>query len=191
MPIGDPTADVLYGPMIDERFAERFEGGLADRDHHITSGSSGSPDHRVEPLAGFVGDPDAGRFYHLAIVDGVTADDDLYATETFGPIVGVARFETFDEAMALANGHGYGLSSSIYTTDPCTRSGSGARSRPGWSASTTRRRAPRRTCRSAATARAGTAPPVGHLVLDQFTRWQAMNWDYSGACRRRRWTSPT
>ena len=32
---------------------------------------------------------------------------------------------------------------------------------------------------------------VGDLVLDQFTRWQAMNWDYSGACRRRRWTSPT
>ena len=45
-------------------------------------------------------------------------DDDLYATETFGPIVAVASFDTFDEAMDLANGHGYGLSSSIYTRDP-------------------------------------------------------------------------
>ena len=45
-------------------------------------------------------------------------EDDLYGTETFGPIVAVASFETFDEAMALANGHGYGLSSSIYTRDP-------------------------------------------------------------------------
>ena len=51
-------------------------------------------------------------------MDGVTAGDDLYGTETFGPIVGVASFADFDEAMALANGHGYGLSSSIYTTDP-------------------------------------------------------------------------
>jgi len=28
----------------------------------------------------------------------------------------VARFSDFDEAIALANGHGYGLSSSVYTT---------------------------------------------------------------------------
>ena len=32
--------------------------------------------------------------------------------------MGVASFGDFDEAMALANGHGYGLSASIYTTDP-------------------------------------------------------------------------
>ena len=50
-------------------------------------------------------------------MDGVTIDDDLYRTETFGPIVGVASFDTFDDAIKLANGHGYGLSSSIYTND--------------------------------------------------------------------------
>src|SRR3954452_8860163 len=33
--IGDPTQDVLYGPMIHERFARRFEGWLElIRDHH-------------------------------------------------------------------------------------------------------------------------------------------------------------
>ena len=42
--------------------------------------------------------------------------DEIFDQETFGPLVGVARFSDFDEAMALANGHGYGLSSSIYTT---------------------------------------------------------------------------
>ena len=31
----------------------------------------------------------------------------------------------------------------------------------------------------------------GVWVLDQFTRWQSMNWDYAGACRRPRWTWPT
>ena len=35
-PIGDPTQDVLYGPMIHERFAERFEEwlGLIQRPPH-------------------------------------------------------------------------------------------------------------------------------------------------------------
>ena len=49
--------------------------------------------------------------------DGVTIDDAIYRTETFGPIIGVATFSDFDEAMDLANRHGYGLSSSIYTTN--------------------------------------------------------------------------
>ena len=118
--IGDPFEDVLYGPMISSRFYDRFLGWLDwVQPHHVLSGSSGTGRiTRDNPRVGFVGDPEAGLFVHPTIVDGVTADDDLYKQETFGPIVGVATFGDFDEAMALANGHGYGLSSSIYTTDP-------------------------------------------------------------------------
>ena len=29
----------------------------------------------------------------------------------------------------------------------------------------------------------------GIWVLDQFTRWQSINWDYAGKLQRRRWTS--
>lgn len=43
------------------------------------------------------------------------AQDELYRTETFGPIVGVAEFAALDEAVELANGHGYGLSAAVYT----------------------------------------------------------------------------
>ncbi len=93
-PIGDPTQDVLYGPMLHERFAERFEDWLGlIRDHHTTYGSTAQG--RItssNPREGFVGDPDAGIYYHPVLVDGVTIDDDLYATETFGPITGIARF---------------------------------------------------------------------------------------------------
>src|SRR6478735_7267374 len=115
--IGDPFSEVLYGPMIHERFAERFEDWLGlIRDHHTVHGSSAQGRITSEnPREGFVGDPDAGLFYHPTLVVGVRADDDIYATETFGPIVGVAKFSSFDEAMELANGHGYGLSSAIYT----------------------------------------------------------------------------
>src|SRR5690606_24707176 len=62
--------------------------------------------------------PDAGLYQHPVIVAGVRAEDRIYREETFGPIAPVAAFATFDEALHLANAHGYGLSSSIYTTDP-------------------------------------------------------------------------
>ena len=59
--IGDPMADVLYGPMLHQRFADRFEEWLGlIRDHHTVYGSSAvgriTPD---APRANFVGDPEA------------------------------------------------------------------------------------------------------------------------------------
>src|SRR3954449_2559392 len=111
-PVGDPTQPVLYGPMIHERFAERFEGWLeVISDPHSGSGSTATG--RIDsgrPRECFVSAPGAGLYYHPTIVAGVRRGDELYRTETFGPLVGVARFSDFDEAIELANGHGYGLS---------------------------------------------------------------------------------
>src|SRR4029453_10022795 len=111
--IGDPTQEVLYGPMIHERFAERFEDWLGLIPAPPTP--PGSPGTRRitsdNPREGFVGDPDAGIYCHPTIVDGVRRDDEIYSTETFGPIIGVATFSDFDEPMELGNGHGYGLPS--------------------------------------------------------------------------------
>src|SRR4051812_33340593 len=186
-PIGDPFEEVLYGPMIHERFAERFEDWLGlVRDHHTVHGSSAQGRITADnPREGFVGDPEAGLFYHPTLVVGVRAEDEIYATETFGPIVGVARFSSFDEAMELANGHGYGLSSAIYT-----RSGEHAfRSRE-------------RITAGMVSVNNSTSGAEAHLpfggngksgngsrqsgiwVLDQFTRWQSMNWDYAGKLQK-------
>jgi alpha-ketoglutaric semialdehyde dehydrogenase len=181
--IGDPTQDVLYGPMISARFCERFLGWLDwVQPHHTLHGSTGTGRiTRENPRDGFVGDPEAGLYCHPTIVDGVTMEDDLYKQETFGPIVGVATFDDFEEALALANGHGYGLSSSIYTNDPksvfrfreaisagmvsVNNSTSGAEAHLPFGGN----------------GRSGNGSrQSGVWVLDQFTRWQAMNWDYSG-----------
>jgi aldehyde dehydrogenase (NAD+) len=186
-PIGDPTQDVLYGPMISSRFCDRFEGWLElIRDHHAVSGSTGVG--RItgdNPRQGFVGDPARGLYCHPTIVDGITIGDDLYHTETFGPIVGVATFDTFDEALELANGHGYGLSSSIYTRDPLHA----FRFREGISAgmvsvnnSTSGAEA---HLPFGGNGRSGNGSrQSGIWVLDQFTRWQSMNWDYSGRLQK-------
>jgi aldehyde dehydrogenase (NAD+) len=185
--IGDPTQDVLYGPMISSRFCDRFLGWLDwVQPHHRLRGSSGTGRITSEnPRDGFVGDPGSGLFCHPTIVDGVTMDDDLYKQETFGPIVGVATFDTFDEALALANGHGYGLSSSIYTNDPKAV----FRFREGISAgmvsvnnSTSGAEA---HLPFGGNGRSGNGSrQSGVWVLDQFTRWQAMNWDYSGRLQK-------
>ena len=187
-PIGDPTADVLYGPMIDARFAERFEGWLGlIRDHHTVHGSSAlGRITRAQSREGFVGDdPEAGLYYHPTIVDGVTAEDDLYRTETFGPIVGVATFETFDEAMALANGHGYGLSSSIYTTDPLHAFRFRERVSAGMVSVNNSTSGAEAHLPFGGNGKSGNGSrQSGVWVLDQFTRWQAMNWDYSGRLQK-------
>jgi aldehyde dehydrogenase (NAD+) len=185
--IGDPRQDVLYGPMLHERFLERFLGWLdLIEGHHRTSGSSGlGRISRANPRAGFVGDPDAGLYCHPVIVDGVTAKDELYRTETFGPIVGVASFASFEEGLELADGHGYGLSASIYTRDPEAvfrfreRIGAGMVSVNN-STSGAEAHLP-----FGGNRRSGNgARQSGVWVLDQFTRWQAVNWDYSGRLQK-------
>jgi aldehyde dehydrogenase (NAD+) len=181
--VGDPTADVLFGPMISARFSERFETWLRlIRPHHRVLGSSGiGRITAANPREGFVGDPESGLFYHPSIVDGVTIEDDLYRTETFGPIVGVASFTDFDEAVSLANGHGYGLSSAIYTRDPLHVFRFRERVSAGMVSVNNSTSGAEAHLPFGGNAKSGNGSrQSGVWVLDQFTRWQAMNWDYSG-----------
>ncbi len=186
-PIGDPMQDVLYGPMMDERFARRFEGFLDwIGPAHRTLGSTAlGRISASNPRAGFVGDPAEGLYYHPVIVDGVDPGDDLFKRETFGPIVGVTTYDDLDEAIALANAPGYGLSAAIYTTDPAEA----FRFRSGVSAGM--------VSINNSTSGAEAHLPFGGnglsgngsrqsgmWVLDQFTRWQALNWDYSGRLQK-------
>ncbi len=186
-PVGDPMRDVVFGPMISERFLERFLGWLdLIEDHHTVSGSSAlgriSSD---SPRDGFIGDPDEGLFCHPAIVDGVRPDDALYSTETFGPIVGVMSFGSFDEAIAYANGHGYGLSSAIYTNDPKSAFEFRRRVSAGMVSVNNSTSGAEAHLPFGGNGKSGNgARQSGIWVLDQFTRWQSMNWDYAGKLQK-------
>ena len=185
--VGDPMRDVLYGPMIHERFAERFEDwlGLVEG-HHTEHGSTGRGRITADnPREGFVGDAAAGLYYHPTIVDGVTAKDEIYRTETFGPIVGVASFGDFDEAMELANGHGYGLSSSIYTTDAKWAFRFRERVTAGMVSVNNSTSGAEAHLPFGGNGKSGNGSrQSGIWVLDQFTRWQSMNWDYAGKLQK-------
>jgi aldehyde dehydrogenase (NAD+) len=185
--VGDPMADVLYGPMISERYLDQHLRNLdLVSDHHALHGSTGTG--RItssNPRAGFVGDPDRGVFAHPTVVEGVRPGDALYDTETFGPLVGLGSFGSLDEAIALANGPGYGLSSSVYTRDPQSvwrfRAGIGA----GMVSVNNSTSGAEAHLPFGGNGRSGNGSrQSGMWVLDQFTRWQAVNWDWSGRLQK-------
>ncbi len=187
--VGEPTRDVLYGPMIDARFLERFERDWLAlvRDHHALHGSTGTGRiTAANPREGFVGeDPERGLYCHPTIVAGVRVDDEIANTETFGPLVGVARFGDWEEAMALANGHGYGLSSAIYTNDP--RHAFRFREQIGAgmvSVNNTTNGAEAHLPFGGNGKSGNGSRQSGVWVLDQFTRWQSMNWDLAGKLQK-------
>ncbi len=51
------------------------------------------------------------------LLDGVTPDMQVSHTEVFGPVVGVAAYDSFDEAVDLANDSRYGLQAGVFTRD--------------------------------------------------------------------------
>jgi aldehyde dehydrogenase (NAD+) len=185
--VGDPEQDVLCGPMINERFAgnfEKFLGWVGPR-HTVYGSTAVGRITAASPRDGFVGDPAAGLYYHPMIVDGVTRNDELFRTETFGPIVGVMPYATLDEAIDLANAPGYGLSAAIYTTDPRQvfrfRRGVGA----GMVSVNNSTSGAEAHLPFGGNGRSGNGSrQSGQWVLDQFTRWQSMNWDYSGRLQK-------
>jgi len=57
----------------------------------------------------------AGQFVQPAVIDRVAADSPVFQDEIFGPVLGITRFSTVDEAIALANGVAYGLANTIWS----------------------------------------------------------------------------
>ena len=187
-PVGDPTgADVLYGPMLSERFMDRFVDTLGMiEDHHATHGSTGTGRiTKGNPRANFVGDPEAGFFCHPTLVSGVRADDEIFNTETFGPLVGVASFSHFGEAVDLSNAHGYGLSAAIYTRDAANALRFREGNRAGMLSVNNSTSGAEAHLPFGGNGRSGNGSRLsGIWVLDQFTRWQSMNWDYAGKLQK-------
>ena len=105
--VGNPfDGKTLMGPLIDEAAFEGMQQALA------ISRNSGFQVHggeRVE-IAGL----EQGCYVTPAIVEA-GEQSDVVKTETFAPILYVVSYQSFDQALALHNGVGQGLSSCIFT----------------------------------------------------------------------------
>jgi malonate-semialdehyde dehydrogenase (acetylating)/methylmalonate-semialdehyde dehydrogenase len=58
-----------------------------------------------------------GFYLGVTLFDQVTPGMDIYNEEIFGPVLSMVHVDTFDEALALINGHKYANGTAIFTTD--------------------------------------------------------------------------
>jgi len=99
---GDPMDETMdMGTVIDEAAAKLFEARV---DEAVRGGA------RL-----LLGNARRGALYAPTVVDHVQPGMTLVREETFGPVAPVIRFRTLDEAIAIANGTAFGLSSGVCT----------------------------------------------------------------------------
>jgi aldehyde dehydrogenase (NAD+) len=99
---GDPfDADMDMGTVIDAQSAQRFEVVV---NQAIAAGA------RL-----LHGNLRRGALYSPTVLDRVSPDMTVVRDETFGPVSPVIRFATVEEAIRIANGTSYGLSSALCT----------------------------------------------------------------------------
>ena len=96
------TDGVNVGPLIDEPAIEKVERHVAD-----------AADRGAEVVVG--GERIEGQFFRPSVLVDVTADMAMSSEETFGPVAGIARFSTEEEAVRIANDTPYGLAAYFYS----------------------------------------------------------------------------
>ena len=74
--------------------------------------------HGAEVLLGGTRPDGDGAFYPPTVLAGVTREMRAFSEELFGPVAVVHRVGSLDEAIDLANDSPFGLSSSVFTSDP-------------------------------------------------------------------------
>jgi len=101
---------VTIGPLIDERGVEKADQHVQDairRGAGLVTGGERLTD----------GEFARGSFYAPTLLEGVTPDMLICSEETFGPVAGLSRFETEEEAIRLANDSVFGLCAYFHTRD--------------------------------------------------------------------------
>jgi len=92
------------GPMINGAAIRKIDAHVKDA---LSRGAQRATQARS--LADHYADP--------VVLTGATPDMQLASEETFGPVAPIFRFETEEEALAIANGTPFGLAAYFYTRD--------------------------------------------------------------------------
>jgi len=109
VPVGDPrAAGTLVGPLIDKAAFDAMQVALE---------AARAEGGRVGGGARVGGAALPGAFYARPALVEMPEQTGTVAAETFAPILYVLRESDLDAAIALNNGVGQGLASSIFTTD--------------------------------------------------------------------------
>lgn len=130
--VGDATADALV-ERLKSRIAKMRVGGSFDEasemgplvtrehrdkvvryiDHGVTEGATLVVDGRGAKVA----EHSDGFFVGATLFDRVKPDMKIYLEEIFGPVLCIVRAASFDEAIAIVDGHEFGNGTCIFTRD--------------------------------------------------------------------------
>jgi 1-pyrroline-5-carboxylate dehydrogenase len=105
--VGDPARpDVDLGPVINEKAAQKIGSyiEIGEREGRLVAGG--------KRLA------ESGYFFEPTIFADVLPSGRIAREEIFGPVLAVIRADDFEHALALANDTEFGLTGSVYTSDP-------------------------------------------------------------------------
>jgi acyl-CoA reductase-like NAD-dependent aldehyde dehydrogenase len=102
--VGDPLAeDTDVSSLISEGETERVKEWI---DEAVAAGG------KV-----LVGGDVVDGVLRPTVIEGAPPTTRLQSEEVFGPVVTITRYESFEEALALANDSRYGLQAGVYTSD--------------------------------------------------------------------------
>ncbi|KGJ11282.1 NAD-dependent succinate-semialdehyde dehydrogenase (plasmid) [Paracoccus versutus] len=106
--VGDGRAEgIAIGPLINDAALAKVEDHIADARSHGATIATGGTRHALD-----------GTFFQPTVLTGMTAAMKIAREETFGPVAPMWRFETEEEAMALANDREFGLVGYFFSRDP-------------------------------------------------------------------------
>lgn len=106
--VGDPMdPDTDVGPLASEGGRDEIHAQVRD-----------AVDRGATVLCG--GEPPAGPgwFYPPTVVTDLRPKMRMWSEEVFGPVAGLYRVSSYDEAIEVANGTSFGLGSNAWTRDP-------------------------------------------------------------------------
>src|SRR5919197_1389555 len=102
----DPDSEM--GPLVTrehrDRVASYIDRGRDEGATVVTDGRETAPDGN-------------GFYLGVTLLDEVTPEMDVYKDEIFGPVLGITRVETYEEAVRLVNENPYGNGVAIFTRD--------------------------------------------------------------------------
>jgi succinate-semialdehyde dehydrogenase/glutarate-semialdehyde dehydrogenase len=94
------------GPLINERAVEKVESHIADAIAKGAKVALGGKRHSL-----------GGTYFEPTVLTNVTTDMRVAREETFGPVSPLFKFETEQQAIAMANDTEFGLAAYFYTRD--------------------------------------------------------------------------
>ncbi|MEU5788879.1 NADP-dependent succinic semialdehyde dehydrogenase [Micromonospora purpureochromogenes] len=106
--VGDPMDENTdVGPLASEGGRDEIHAQVQD-----------AVDRGATVLCGGEKPTGAGWFYPPTVVTDLNPQMRMWSEEVFGPVAGLFRVPSYDEAIEVANGTAFGLGSNAWTTDP-------------------------------------------------------------------------